>query len=142
MAEIGERRAGREKWDRVIARDRREYNLAAMADRHEACYAVKCRTEVVAVSFGCFADVQTDFHHQTSDCRKVFVREAALQIDRRGNCVRYPLECGAERVPNGLENMALVVFDCRANNRVVALHRRVHGGAMSFPTLRRTFYVR
>ena len=107
-----------------------------MAGREQACDPVERRAEVVTVAH---VDRTRMKRHSHAELRRFGPRlamECALRLERRGERVGRRVERRAKRVTAGLEDVALVIVDAMAEQRIVTGERRAHRLGVRFPQTR------
>jgi hypothetical protein len=111
-----------------------EQDLAAVADAEESGDAIDGGSEEVAVALVCGARVNGRAHVKAADCAEVLSRECSLRGKHRSDGIIGTREGRAESVPDRLEHVAAMVDDRGPYDLVVPADRRLHRGAIPFPS--------
>ncbi len=131
--------------ERLYARERRqvvateivrrlgEKRLTAVTSREKARDTVERRAEIVAVAHFDRAGVKRHAHAQLRSFGPRLAMERALRFECRGKSVGRRVERRAEGVPARLEDVAVVIVDAVAQQRIVARERSAHRIGVRFP---------
>ncbi len=115
------------------------HDLSAVGGRHQPRRTVHLRAEVVAISLGRLAGVQTDPHLEGDGSR--LGEQLLLDLHGSLGSVRCRRERCTETVAAGGEHVAAVLFDRPAHDAVVDLQRRRHLRRRFLPQPRRILDV-
>ena len=114
----------------------RDQHLTAVADCHQACGAVDVGAEVVAVALDGFTGMDSDAYR-----REALGLQRPLGLDRGLDRVTGAGERDREAVATGGEDVAAVLRDRAAQDRVVSCERVVHRRGVVLPPSGRTHDV-
>jgi hypothetical protein len=116
--------------------------LSAVTRCEESRDTIGRRAEVVAVTQLHRARVQRHAHAELGGLGPWLAMERPLGLERGCDGVGRGRERGAEGVAAGLEDVAAMILDAMAQQRIVARQRRAHRCRMRLPQARAALDVR